>query len=525
MRIDRFFLLASVTLLFLFTLGMLVNLGNIAFWEDEGETVQYGRSILKFGYPSVFDGRSFILLDENYHRENYLRYTSPWLQFYVAAFGLLLSGQAGNTFLIRLPFALAAIAGAWGSWFLFRRLRYSPFVLFLYSAFLSTSVQLYLNWRQARHYALQYPLMIGLLTSYLSLGKRWASISFVMFGFLFYHAYYLGFFSFYLALMIHAFIRKLLDHSYRLKPFVLCTMVLISLNLPALLYLHHYGQLTKTDYAQTFLSYLMDINYDAYLKIVVIALLITAVLKKKVPDFRNFFQSHQSSLSLLILAIGTNPFLASFSVHHSRYMSIMFPFGFLVVAETWRNMTTEFSQKFSLRSGFVQIVSFPLLFFLMIYSHPGFVSHLTGFVKELQSEYYGPIEGIVNTIEGKQGLATIDSFPQQKPDLLIATNFEDGAIYAYLDNQFVNYWAPIAQYRDGERLPDWVIVRTYWPRKEYVQEFLEKGNYERIETEYCDLQYENLYLVRTHNFQTVTDCPEGKLTLHRLMSQLKFHFL
>lgn len=130
----------TVAMLTIFSVGMLTNLGNIAFGEDEGETVQYGRSVLKYGYPSVFDGRSFILLDENYHPKNYLRYTSPYLQFYVAALGLWLSEQAGNTFLIRLPFALSAIAGVWGSWFLFRKLKYSPFVLFLYSAFLATSV-------------------------------------------------------------------------------------------------------------------------------------------------------------------------------------------------------------------------------------------------------------------------------------------------------------------------------------------------------------------------------------------------
>ena len=518
MRLDRFFLFVSVTLLLLFTLGMLVNLGNIAFWEDEGETVQYGRVILTFGYPTVFDGRSFILLDENYHPKNYLRYTSPYLQFYVAAFGLLLGGESGNTFLIRLPFALVAIVGVWGSWLLFRKLKYPPFVLFLYSTFLATSVQLYLNWRQARHYALQYPLLIGFLAAYLNLGKRWGVISFIVFGFLFYHAYYLGFFSFYAAMTIHAIIRKLLDRTYRLKPLIFCTIALATLHVPAYVYLRHFGQLTKTDYTQTFLSYLMDINYDAYLKIAVIAFLITVVLKKKLPNFRNFFQSYQSSLSLIILAIGTNPLLASFSVHHSRYMSIVFPLGFLVASEAWKSMVTTLAQKFSLRKGLIQITSLALLFFLVFYSHPGFIQHLKGFWKELQSEYYGPIEGIVNTIEGKQGLATIDPFPSQKPGFLIATNFEDGAIYSYLNNQFLNYLAPTSQYRDGTRLPDWVIIRKHWPQKEYLQSFLEKGTYEQIETEYCDLQYENLYLVRTHNFQTVTSCPDDKLILYRLIT-------
>lgn len=88
---------------------------------------------------------------------------------------------------------------------------------------------------------------------------------------------------------IHAVIRKLLDRTYRLKPLILCTIVLTMLHLPPYIYLRYFGQLTKTDYAQTFLSYLMDINYDAYLKIAVITFLIAAALKKKTPRYPEFF--------------------------------------------------------------------------------------------------------------------------------------------------------------------------------------------------------------------------------------------
>ena len=100
-------------MLLTFTAGLFINLGNIAFWEDEGETIQYGKTILKYGYPSVFDGRSFILLDKNYHPQNYLRYTSPFLQFYVSAAAIVLFKNPANTFLMRLPFALSAIIGVW----------------------------------------------------------------------------------------------------------------------------------------------------------------------------------------------------------------------------------------------------------------------------------------------------------------------------------------------------------------------------------------------------------------------------
>ena len=86
-----YFFLGLISISF-FSIGIFKNLGNIAYWEDEGETVQLGKAILKFGYPKVFDGKSFILLDENYRADNFSRLTSPFLQFYWAATGIWLAG-------------------------------------------------------------------------------------------------------------------------------------------------------------------------------------------------------------------------------------------------------------------------------------------------------------------------------------------------------------------------------------------------------------------------------------------------
>ncbi|GEM_PF-4725675 len=512
----------TVVLLIIFSLGMLINLGNIAFWEDEGETVQLGKTILKFGYPSVFDGKSFILLDTNFNQKNYLRYTSPFLQFYVSAAAIFLFKNPADTFLMRLPFALSAVTGVWISWFIFKKLKYSRFSLFLYSLFLSTSVQLYLYWRQARHYALQFPLSLGFLWSYLNLDKKWGRIMFLIFGFLFYHAYYPGFAGFYLGILIHALIRKYLDRSYLLKPLIINTIILIFLHLPAALYLRHYGQLPNNGYINTLSAYFMDLNYFGYFKIAAISVLLLTILKRPGlamarPGLVKFFRFRCYSLSLFSIVIISHLLLASFGAHNQRYISVLIPYLFLIVAVLWNLLTKTVAARFRVNLNICRIASLPLLVWLMAYSHPRFFSEIQAFTKELRSEYYGPIEGIVNTISGVQGLKRIDPNLSKQPETLIATNFEDGAIYSYLDNQFLNSLAPTDQYKYGSRLPDWVIIRKNWGQEEYLNSFLQKGNYQKIETNYCDLPYENVYLVRTHNFKTVTDCPNPKLTLYKLI--------
>lgn len=511
---SRMWTALTIVFLTVFTIGMLKNLGNVAFWQDEGETMQYARTILKYGYPSVFDGRSFILLDTGdtqYDPTYYFKYWTPYLQSYIAAIPLLLNHGIADTFLIRLPFALFAIAGVWISWVMFRKLGYSRFVLFLYSLSLSTSVQLYLYWRQARHYALQFPLALGLLYSYLNLGKRKWNVLFILFGFLFYHAYYPGFIGFYIAITIHAIIRKFVGAKHNVKPFLVCTAVLLFIHVPTYFFLHHYAQRPSSDPIAAFGAYIIDLNYFAYLKITVLSSLILAfsLLKAKKPIhfkklFVEIFRSYHYSFSLFILVIIALPIISSFGFRNPRYVSVVFPLAFLTAGVAWEKVV-----------GARKFLSLPLLSILVLISHPGFLSQIKQFYGELNSTYVGPVTGIVNTISGVTDKRSIDASRTLRPDLLIATNFENAAIYGYMNNQLVSFLSPTDQYKFGTRLPDWVIIRKSWEQKDYLQGFLKKGSYEKIETDYCDLPYENVYLVRTHHFQTVTDCPDEKLTLYR----------
>lgn len=511
---SRMWTILTIVFLTVFTIGMLKNLGNIAFWQDEGETMQYARTILKYGYPSVFDGRSFILLDTGdtqYDPKYYFKYWTPYLQSYVAAIPLYLNLGIADTFLIRLPFALFAISGVWISWVMFRKFGYSRFVLFLYALSLSTSVQLYLYWRQARHYALQFPLALGLLYSYLNLGKRKWNVLFILFGFLFYHAYYPGFIAFYIAITIHAIIRKFVDKTHHVKPFLVCTAVLLFIHVPTYFFLHHYAQRPSSDPLAAFLAYLMDLNYFAYLKVTILsaAFVFFSFLKsngasKLNKAFVKLFRSYQYSFFLFILAIITLPIVSSFGFRNPRYISVTFPFAFLVMAVVWEKTI-----------GVRKLLSLPLLFLLVMVSHPGLLSQIKQFYGELNSTYVGPVTGIVNTISDVTEKKSIDANRALRPDLLIATNFENAALYGYMNNQLVSFFGPTDQYKIGTKLPDWVIIRKSWGQEDYLREFLKKGFYEKIETDYCDLPYENVYLVRTHHFQTVTDCPDGKLTFYR----------
>src|SRR5262249_29970802 len=79
---------AVVTLLIFIVASQ--NLGVRYLWQDELETAERAKSILSYGLPKVIDDEGRISVNAG-GREiedgNLHRYT-PWVQFYVGAFGL-----------------------------------------------------------------------------------------------------------------------------------------------------------------------------------------------------------------------------------------------------------------------------------------------------------------------------------------------------------------------------------------------------------------------------------------------------
>lgn len=519
-----FFSFLIIILISALAYGLFTNLGNIAFWEDEGETVQLGITILKYGYPTAFDGRSlFIQEPGHYHATNYARYGNPLLQFYWAALALKLNGGIADTEAIRTPFVIIAFIGIIFSVVVSRRLNFSRFTVFLYLFLIVTSVQFYFYFRQVRHYALQPLLVFGIIITYLFLHRPKAKPLFILFSVLMYLTHYPGFFGIYAGLVIHLIISLILKQNYRFRPFIISGFFVSIFTLPVFIYFHHYEQVPGDNFISNLIAYFYDYNYHAYTKI--LAFSITVILLKNYRKVKLFLSQLVSSnlqlinrlwsakdfsISLLLTLIVVYTLVLSTGRHNARYISDMYPLVFLLVAYTWDQMINKLKLEkwrwFSL-IGFV---------WLMSLSHPQLLSQIKAFYQELNSIYLGPIEGIVNTIT-QSPPGPINAYQSQRPDLLIATGFEEHALYAYLGSQFLNVRTDNEVYKYGNRLPDWLIPRLGEEHPEYFKVFLDNGRYQKIVTPYCNLRYQQTYLVRTHQFKTATDCPDHQLTLYKLL--------
>ncbi len=525
MRLANFILtLSTICLLTIFSFGMLENLGNIAFWEDEGETVQLGKTILKYGFPTAFDGRSlFIQEPGHYHPVNYARYGNPLLQFYLAALALKLNNGIADTYAIRLPFAVIAVIGTVFSVLAYRKLNFSRFAVFLYLFLTTTSIQFYLYFRQARHYALQPLLVTGIIISYLFLNRPKAKLFFILFSVLMYLAHYPGFFGIFAGLGVHLITSLLLRQKTRLKPFIISSFFIAVFTLPIFIYFHHYEQVPGDSFVSNLTAYFYDYNYHSYAKILFLSIFIIFLknlskLKKfvslsltnKIKTASYYWSFKNSSISLIATLIPIYTLVLSSGRHNARYISDMYPLVFILLAYTWNQMLRQHKMQ---KLRWLSLIPFV---WLMSVSHPKLLPQIKAFYQELNSTYLGPVEGIVNTITGSPP-GPINAYQSRRPDLLIATGFEEHSLYAYLDSQFLNVRTDNEIYKYGNRLPDWLIPRLGEEQPEYFKYFLERGKYQKIVTGYCDLRYQQTYLVRTHKFETVTNCPDSPLTLYKLL--------
>ncbi|MDI6740480.1 MAG: hypothetical protein QME74_08970, partial [Candidatus Edwardsbacteria bacterium] len=108
-------------LLFLFAVGLCANLSYPLMWGDESETAMFGKRVLSYGYPKIHDGKNIVFYNNWIEPElvidrNHDAYvTTTWGHYYVAALGILLTKLTSDiytkTFMMRLPFVLAGLAG------------------------------------------------------------------------------------------------------------------------------------------------------------------------------------------------------------------------------------------------------------------------------------------------------------------------------------------------------------------------------------------------------------------------------
>lgn len=165
-----------VALLLLALYPLFRDLGGPLLWEDEGDTAVFARRIVATGFPTAWDGRTF--LDSDYGLrvapralgQDFLMVGTPWLPFYATAGSFALFGE--STTAARLPFALAALATLALLHAFVLRATGCQRAAFAAVLLLLASTQFLLYARECRSYAFNMLFTMAVLYGFLRLGAR-----------------------------------------------------------------------------------------------------------------------------------------------------------------------------------------------------------------------------------------------------------------------------------------------------------------------------------------------------------------
>ncbi len=211
---------------------LLPNLGNAFPQVDEANTMIIAQNVLRFGYPTVWDGEYLVspYFDGDL-TEDKVWISHPWLQFYVTAASFALFGP--NTWAARLPYALVGVFTVLALYHLAKQMsgsvqlaRLSAWLLLLHPGFLLAA-------RQTRYHSLTFlfsVLAVLMFLRWLQEPKGGNLIGYVLASALLFHAYYpyWVFLTFGLVLYL-----VLVERRWKLMPaFLLGTLGLALLTIP-----------------------------------------------------------------------------------------------------------------------------------------------------------------------------------------------------------------------------------------------------------------------------------------------------
>lgn len=166
--------LPAVLLLALYPL--FADLGGPYLWEDEGDTAVFARRIAATGFPTAWDGRTFLDSDYGFRiapralGQDFLMVGTPWLAFYAAAGSFALLGESNLA--ARLPFAIAGLATIALLYAFVLRATACRRAALAAALLLLASTQFLLYARESRSYALNMLLTMAVLYGFLRLGER-----------------------------------------------------------------------------------------------------------------------------------------------------------------------------------------------------------------------------------------------------------------------------------------------------------------------------------------------------------------
>ncbi len=327
-----FLIILCIPLLFL-------NLGERTLWNDEAEQARVAVNVVRFGYPTAYDGKQYIrdYTDSdvfNFRGETAVWIWSPWLPFYPMAASFMLFGV--STWAARFPMALIALFLIPLFYYTTRRW-FNDRVAFWSTFLLIVNVPFLLYARQARYYPVSMFMAIAMMYAYHRIIKKesFAWIGFTLTSTLTFHTFYITFFGVLSGITLH----MLLFYRGRLfavKSF-LSYLAIAGLTFPFFLY----AQLAAKSGTVSFLALLFKMMHGAsYFFVYVIPIVFLVFLPFILVFTAQKKEKHVFSL-LLLICISSLFFnsLTVWDLAQFRYIVFLIPLcmmilGYIVVSIT-----------------------------------------------------------------------------------------------------------------------------------------------------------------------------------------------
>lgn len=542
-RLPDFLILFAVLLLALFFL--FANLGDIPFWQDEGETAVIASNTLSQGIPTAWDGKNLVSSLNSYDFNDDLIWTwHPWSQFYITALSFFILGK--NTFAGRLPFALAGLISVMLTYLITARMTGDRKTGTLAAFFLTINLQFILFCRQCRYYGL-LPLFT-LLSAYslAFIDKRKGFYIFIISSALLFHSNYASF-PFVMA-GAFAYLIFLRDWD-KISKYLLSLIPIALLTVPWFIYSGAYmrmSEFTPADRLNNYILQLQDMLYlvNEYMFPLIVLMPLLYLFFKKNREGRNLAVlclCFAMPVTFLLPYVSYTQFIIGI-----RYAAGCFPFMSILGAVSVMLIIRK-----NLSAGllFLSIFLFtnilawvPSYAFRQTKNEMGKYSALPlsaelksaltskkiykEFYYELTHHYKSPIEGISDFLNENSSV-----------DDIVLTNYERDPLIFYthrkmaymLSNENIfreSIPAPAYSAKLNTILPDyifsneridWLIERSNYPERLYKLESLQKnleskGQIEKVfYLSYPDIPWSNRADLRYHKFRTAENFPPIKI--------------
>lgn len=510
----------------IFAFSLFKNIAYPLFWNDEGETVVFAQSVLRYGYPRVHNGKNVVNTDEVPDKSVGVKKNSDawvlvgWLHYYFAFPFVYLAGFYDDlyfkTAIIRIPFALAGMLSVVVYLFLlsslFPRREMKLLAMTLLMTLENLSVFLFLQSRSVRQHPLILCLCSLVLFIYISfrLTGRFRRLYYVLLPILLilvFNTISAVFFVlvFYIGLVETWYLTKDAlgnrNQVLRLKNFIPLIIAGV-ISIPLIVYFEPFSlsKIYTAYYNFGFIGYMANLKkivifflrYEYLLLILVLRSL--ALLKyHKLKSLLTFNQINIFKASNLLSVFFIIYLLAIARVPPAfeRYFLSLQPVLAMVFILDGYFLFLSITNKIN-REMYIIYLFFGT-FIMSVFRF----DTLWRYYYEIFNRYRGPLDFSIPYIKNRF---------KNSQDLVIATNYEEYSYAYYLGSKVTVGFVGNNLEEDQEVQPDIIILRKGRPNNlEVLNDLRNKAEYQKISFPVYDYQFNNipeLSLALPHLFKT-----------------------